>query len=239
MPAHQVRGALMLTHPAYRFVVELEMQAIKHCNDVMGYDHVHYEYAYLRQQSEQEKLDEIARSINFNPANNYMMAELGTNFVQAHRYLGYLAERALESGAWKMKFVKRLGKEVKVANAGVKHGGNDAESNLTDISRLGKTPITQEQRRQINYDLSLTLNDARDKVFEKYGVYIELGYCGNAVSLDYEIGKILRNNGYDSVAVTPPNVFAVTYALAGVPMDGLQEFELIQPAFSDVVEYAA
>lgn len=239
LPAYQVRGALMLTHPAYRFIVELEMKAIMHCNNVMGYNHVHYEYAYLRQQSEQEKLDEIARSIGFNPANNYMMAELGTNFVQAHRYLGYIAQRALDADAWKEKFVKRLGKTVRVANAGVKHGGNDAESNMTDISRLGKTPINQQQRREINDDLSYTLNQARDLVFEKFGIYIELGYCGNAVSLDYEIGKILLKNGYDSLAVTPPNVFAVTYALAGVPMDGLQEFALIQPKFTEVAELVA
>ncbi len=230
-PKDKLRGAMLLTHPASRFIVEAEMQAIKYVREEMGYDHVYYEYAYVRQLREMQALDAIAEKVGIDPAKNYLMLELGSNFVQGERYLMYMAEKALKNGAYQNEYVPRLGRIVKVAIAQCKQGGNDTESNLTDTDRLAGAYTTRQESEEINHDSSALACMHRDAVFQKTGIYIKLGYCGNAVSLNYKVGLILMKNGYDSVSVTPYNMIKVCYALAGVEIDGEQTHEEVPVLF--------
>ncbi len=231
VPEDQLRGAMLLTQPACRFIVEAEMKAIKYCREVLGYKHVSYEYAFVRTVREYKALDEISNAVGLDASLNYLMLEIGNNFVGGKRFLMHLAEKALIASTYYEEYVPQLGKIVKVAYAECKQGGNDTESSLFMISRLAGSYVTTQEREEVNDDSSFLANQLRVEVYNATGIWIKLGYCGNAVSVNYKIGEILMRNGYDSISVTPYNIIRLTYKLAGRDMDGVTKYEIVKPMY--------
>lgn len=224
--ADDMRGGLMLINEKFRFIYEAELKAVKFCRETIGLDNLDYENAFVRTLEEKDQLDSIADANGVDSATNSMMFELPSNFFLATQFLMKLTRK------WEMKNGR------KTAIAKVKVGGNDGVYTFYVIDRLSGKVLTRVQMSLAFETLTNMLSEARKKVYENTGIWIELGSCGNGPSLYDEQAHQLVVADFDSVGVTPSKIIPLVFKLTGLSMEGKTIEEEVLPEFDLILAFA-
>ncbi len=214
-----MRGAMLLTHDKFRFIYESELKAVAFCRNVMGFENLDYENAFIRTTREKELLDQISDAMGVDSASNSMMFELPSNFTGATRFMKHLIRRPYNHPI-----------KGKMASAKIKIGGNDGVYTNRCLNRLSSKYLTRDEQNESFADCVTLTAAARDAIYTETGIYINLGSCGNGPSLYSEQAQLLKELGYDRVAVTPAKIIPLVFILTGKSMEGSVIEEEIMPS---------